>query len=70
MNFTSLLVSWALSRLSEATTWGGLLAAIAGKYGLTFAPQFDTLFVNAALIAVALVSYVVKGGPVIMGKKP
>ena len=65
-----MVMSYIIGRLNEATTWTGMLTAISVKFGLSFAPQFDTLLVNAALALVVLLSYLVKGGPVIVGKKP
>ena len=63
-----LAMSWALDRLNEKATWLGIMAALGGKLGVHFNPEFDTVVVNGALALVAIVSYVVKGGPTIIKK--
>lgn len=64
------IISWALARLNERATWLGWLSLLGAKFGVHFAPQFDTLAVNACLSILALVAYAVKGGPVVLKIQP
>jgi len=64
-----MIISWALDRLNERNTWIGLMTATATKLGLHFAPDFDNLVVNLCLSLMVVVTYAVKGKPIITGGK-
>ena len=61
-------LQWGLARLAERNTWVTWLSLIGVKFGITFAPQFDTLVVNAALGVVAVIGYAVQGTPIFTKK--
>lgn len=58
-----LAVSWALDRLTERNTWAAWIGVATVKFGVTLNPNLDTLLVNLALAAVAVVGYALKGQP-------
>ena len=62
-------INWALNRLNEKATWVGWTVAAAAKFGVSLTPEADNLLVNSLLGIVVFLSYVIKGGPVILERK-